>query len=176
MPSLNIELISSLPLMVFLLVGLYTDLTKNRIDNRLIFCILISGLSIQTYTNGLSGFGFGLLGITLGFLFFMPFHLLEGMRAGDLKLMAAIGAFLTVDVVIAAGLSLIAGAGYGVLILLWYRGGAEYFTRYSCMALEYASSGKINYQAPAADAVAATSFPYATAIATGTVLTLMFFR
>ncbi len=176
MPDLNIELLSSIILIGLLSRGLYTDLTQNRISNKLVFCILISGLSIQISTNGLSGLGYGILGIASGFMLFMPFNLLGGMRAGDLKLMAAIGAFLTTDTLIAAGLSLMAGSCYGIVILLWHRGFSEYLSRYTIMMLEYTSSGKIRYQMPAADSVAATSFPYATAIATGTVLTLIFFR
>ena len=176
MDSIDTDLASSILLISFLSFSLYTDLTQHRISNKLILCILLSGLSIQFYAGGLSGFGFAILGIMSGFLIFMPFNLLGGMRAGDLKLMSAVGAFLATDTAVAAGLSLIAGAFYGVIILLWHRGFSEYFARYSTMMMEYASSGRIHYQAPAADTVAATSFPYATAITTGTVLTLIFFK
>ncbi|MGB0845110.1 MAG: A24 family peptidase [Thiolinea sp.] len=175
MSNLSIELVSGITLTIFLAFALYTDLTKHRIANKLVFCILISGLTIQFYASGFTGFLLGLSGIVAGFMIFLPFNILGGMRAGDLKLMAAVGAFLTTNTPIAAGLSLVAGAVYGLVILFWQQGFSEYYNRYTTMVLEYTSTGKMNYQQPANNSVAATSFPYATAITTGAILTLILF-
>lgn len=76
------------------------DLRERRIPNFIVFPALLTGLAINAVTGGLGGLLFGLKGLATGFaLLFIP-YLVGGMKAGDVKFLAAIGAFTgTTDVV-----------------------------------------------------------------------------
>ena len=168
--------ISEVILLSLLAVALFTDISRHRISNTIVFTILICGMIIQLLSNGLSGVAYAIFGVVTGFLIFMPFNIYGGMRGGDLKLITACGSFLTVNTPIAAGLSLIMGAFFGIIVLLWRGGMQEYYFRYTAMMLEYLGSGRFRYQTPATHEAAASSFPYAIAIVSGVLLTLVYFR
>jgi len=69
------------------------DIRERRIPNLLVFPAALTGLTLNTVPRGWEGFGFGLKGLAAGFaLLFIP-YLVGGMKAGDVKFLAAIGAF-----------------------------------------------------------------------------------
>jgi prepilin peptidase CpaA len=166
--------ISTLLLLTLLASAAVIDMRHHRVPN----LISLGGISIAfaLYT-GLLGFGHdglltGLAGMTIGLLIFLPFHVMGGMGAGDVKLMAMAGTFLDpLHAMLAAGLSLAAGSLMGLGILLTRRGATlmarRYVSTFQCLAI----TGKWSYVPPAADEPAATRFPYALAIATGTLAT-----
>ncbi|CAG9165030.1 hypothetical protein LMG23992_00176 [Cupriavidus laharis] len=71
------------------------DLHRRRIPNWLTFSAWMLALPVQMAIHGAGG---GVAGWALGWLtglsIFLPFYLLRGMAAGDVKLMAATGAWL----------------------------------------------------------------------------------
>lgn len=76
------------------LVGIsaYTDIKDRLILNKVTFPFAIAGIVVNTLFDFPGGFITGALGLAFGFaLFFVPV-LMNAMGAGDLKLMAAIGA------------------------------------------------------------------------------------
>lgn len=108
-------------LCVMLAIAIQSDLRRHRIPNQLSLLGLIVGLGLQTLTGGLHGLAFGLLGAGVGLACFAPFYLLRGMGAGDVKLLAAVGAFLGPrGALIAALLSLLAG-GLGAITYVFWR-------------------------------------------------------
>lgn len=157
---------------VILLLGLLgiaveSDLRSHRIPNLLVVLGLALGLAGQAYTGGISGFGDGALGLLIGFGVFLPLYALGGMAAGDVKLMAMVGSFLTpFDALWAALFSLIAGGLCGFLIVLVRGQLPMTFSRYWLMLRARA------YFAPAADEVAGKPFPYSVAILLGTLASL----
>lgn len=109
-----------------MLAASWTDLRTRRIPNRLVLIGLIIGLLLQmTLPRGLGMFshepgGLGLLqgcaGAAVGLLTLLPAYALGAMGAGDVKLMAMVGAFLgPLGVIGAALLSMLTG---GVLALV----------------------------------------------------------
>lgn len=79
-------------LLIVLLISLVTDIKHRKILNIVTFPAIVIGVIYHIITNGWQGFLFSGNGFLLGFAFmFIPF-LLGGMGAGDVKLMAAIGA------------------------------------------------------------------------------------
>ena len=86
--------IPDLALIALLLLACAFDLSKRRIPNRLLAIGLVGALVLHLMagrpsvllTGDLAGFGVGLL-------MFLPLYLLGGMAAGDVKLMATVGAF-----------------------------------------------------------------------------------
>src|SRR5215471_12693389 len=94
-PTLTGQSYPALALLAALLgVAVLTDLRSHRVPNLLNLAGLIAGLALQTYTAGLHGLGDGLLGACVGLACFAPLYLLKGMGAGDVKLLAAVGAVL----------------------------------------------------------------------------------
>jgi prepilin peptidase CpaA len=70
-----------------------TDLLDQRVPNWLTMPATVLALCIQSALAGPQGVAWGLAGWLAGFTLLIPFYAKGGMGAGDVKLMAAIGAF-----------------------------------------------------------------------------------
>lgn len=85
------------------------DLATRRVPNVLTFGAALAALLYHALTGGLSGFGWACAGWLVGTAVFFPFFALGGMGAGDVKLVAALGAWLgplgAVQVAIAAAVA-----------------------------------------------------------------------
>jgi prepilin peptidase CpaA len=114
------QLATSALLCAILAVAAYSDIRTHRIANRLTLFGLVAGLGLQCLGHGLHGVTAGLLGAGVGLLCFAPFYLRRAMGAGDLKLLAAVGAFLGPQGAFFAALfSLLAGGLGSVGYVLW---------------------------------------------------------
>jgi prepilin peptidase CpaA len=163
---------------VILLLGLLgvavtSDLRRHRIPNFLVVLGLVLGLAGQAYLDGLDGLADGGLGALIGFGIFLPLYALGGMAAGDVKLMAMVGSFMTPHFALwAAFFSLIAGGLCGLLLVLAKGQLRQTLERYWLMLRVRA------YLAPAAGEVAGKPFPYSIAILLGSLASgyFMFIR
>jgi prepilin peptidase CpaA len=103
-----------------LAVAVYGDVRRHRISNTLSLLGLMAGLGLQYLGSGLHGATSGLLGAGVGLACFAPFYLLRAMGAGDVKLLAAVGAFLGPQGAFYAALfSLLAGGLSAIGYVLW---------------------------------------------------------
>ena len=97
-----------------------TDFVDRRIPNGLSLGGAVVGFAVHAYLFGRTGLGLSLLGWAVCLACFMPLYLGHGMAAGDVKLMAMVGAFLgPIDGFIACLFTLIAGATLASLALTW---------------------------------------------------------
>lgn len=98
------------------------DVRTQRIPNYLTLSSALAGLGFQLGAHGWWGLKEGCLGLVLGFVLLLLPYLLGGMGAGDVKAMAALGAWLgpwrTLLLFAYMG---IAGGVMGVGVL-WWRG------------------------------------------------------
>lgn len=148
-------------------IAVVGDLRNHRIPNILILLGLGLGLVGQVYSAELTGLGYGVVGMFIGFAVFIPMYALGGMAAGDVKLMAMVGTFLNpYEALAAALLSLIAGGVCGMLIVLVRGQLKQTLQRYWLILTAQA------YFAPEADEVAGKPFPYSVAILSGTLVSL----
>ena len=76
------------------LAGCISDLRTRRIPNTLTFGSALAALAIHAATAGPWGFVASLGGWLTGVAIFFPPYALGGMGAGDVKLLAALGAWL----------------------------------------------------------------------------------
>jgi len=143
----------------FLVAAILTDVSSRRIPNVLIALMLLSGLLAQvtaTLDVGetlLAGFG----GACVGLLVLLPFYVLGGMGAGDVKLLAGAGSFLGPQGALLAGVfTLGAGLVLGLVVIAWQR----FATRRWIVAGVDQSS-------------AAIQLPYSLAISAGTLLAVL---
>ena len=148
-------------------VAVVSDLRNHRIPNLLVLVGLVLGMVGQTWAFGFVGLGHSLLGILIGFALFLPMYMVGGMAAGDVKLMAMAGAFLTPhEALWAAFFSLIAGGACGLLIVLVRGQALQTIGRYWLMLRARA------YFSPAEDEVAGKPFPYSIAVLLGTLISV----
>ena len=68
------------------------DLRTRKIPNVLTFGTALAAVLLHGLTGGLSGAGMALAGWVVGLALFLPMFALGGMGAGDVKLLAAVGA------------------------------------------------------------------------------------
>lgn len=79
-------------LLLVIITCTYTDLTQRKIYNFVLLPVIILAFCYHIYTSGLVGLILSLKGLSLGLgLLFIP-YLMGGIGAGDVKLMATIGA------------------------------------------------------------------------------------
>ena len=90
-------LVSHLNLIIPFIIALWIswgDLKTRRIPNYLTCGAALAGLVFNLAFSGWGGLGDGLLGLLLGFGFLIPIYIWGGMGAGDVKALAALGAWL----------------------------------------------------------------------------------
>lgn len=100
-----------------LLLSIRSDLKERKILNKVTVSFAAVGLLLNTAYDVPEGFLIGLAGLTVGLLIFMVPYLMHGMGAGDLKLMAAIGALTNWHFVIYV--ALITALAGGVIALVY---------------------------------------------------------
>jgi len=85
--------ISTFAVTALVIAVAFFDLRARRIPNFLVFPAVIVGLALNA-SRGWHGFSFGLKGLGLGFLLLLLPYVFGGMKAGDVKFLAAIGSFV----------------------------------------------------------------------------------
>lgn len=75
-------------------IAAITDIASRRIPNVLVACGLTIALILHLFAPISGSWQTWLFGALTSFLVFMPFYLLRGMGAGDVKLMVAVGSFV----------------------------------------------------------------------------------
>ena len=68
------------------------DIRFRRIPNWLMLAGIVTGFVWNALTAGWPGFVHAAAGLGLGFILYFPLYLIRGRRAGDVKLLAAVGA------------------------------------------------------------------------------------
>ncbi|MCY1362225.1 hypothetical protein D9M69_489300 [compost metagenome] len=117
---------------------------------------------------GLSGWAQGWLS---GFGIILPFYMMRGMAAGDVKLMAAVGAWLGAGMALKIALATFVIGGAWAMVLIVTSGQSRAtLLRVGHMLLAAVLPGSLPVQ-PDAEASAGT-MPYGVAIAAGTVAML----
>ena len=76
------------------LVGAVTDIRSARIPNRLTYTALLAALPLRTALLGLAGLKSGIIGMLVAGGLFLLLYTLGAMGGGDMKLMAAVGAWV----------------------------------------------------------------------------------
>jgi prepilin peptidase CpaA len=77
-----------------LVVAAVIDGWQLRVPNWLTFPMIISGWVFAVATSGWAGLGESLLGTVVGLALLMPAYAIGGMGAGDVKLLAGVGAWV----------------------------------------------------------------------------------
>jgi prepilin peptidase CpaA len=141
------------------------DIRTRRVPNWLTLLVALVGILLAT--TGVSGVSVGasLAGIAVGFLLMLPGHAFGGLGAGDVKLLAAVGALLG-PWPIARAFLYTAIAGGALAIMVSWRRQLLKTTFDRAVAIVTSQGGTTAVDAP----TARNRFPYAPAIALGTLI------
>lgn len=169
-------------LCILLLAAVFSDILERRIPNKLvavgiamaIAMHIASMLSNPSPINGMT-WAMPLIGLAAGFCLMAPLYLLRATGAGDVKLMAMVGAFIGAPAVITSTLYTLLAGGLLSLVFMLGRGvAAETLSNLRFMVFDWAQrthSGQ-GVRLPPLQSTAAR-LPYAVAIAAGTGLALL---
>lgn len=167
----QVTAISSLVLGVALTVAVWQDLKIRKIPNVLILLGTASALILQAVQPaGMQSVLMGLAGFAIGLLLLLPFYALKTLGAGDVKLVAMVGAFVGSPAVIGVTLlSMLAGGVLALAVALW-SGQLTQVVKNVLHMLRLASiAGVAAGLKPGANPAPVTGkLPYAIAIACGT--------
>ena len=102
-----------------LAIAVVTDLKEQRIPNVLTFPLMLAGLVIHGLLSGMDGLTFAGLGLLVGFGVMLVPYCFGVMGAGDVKMMAAVGAMLGTSGVLHAFIfTSLAGGVYATVVLM----------------------------------------------------------
>jgi prepilin peptidase CpaA len=161
----------------FVIVAAVFDVRTHRIPNWLVLLGAGTCIAGQMIQPALLGFGIAgaLKGIAVGFALLLPLYLLRATGAGDVKLMAMVGAYLGPwGVAWAALFSFIAGGVLALVVALGRGALGQLFANLRTMLygtlLSAMTTGKTTITTPM---VSVGKLPYGVAIAIGTVVHVM---
>ncbi len=113
-----------------LIVAAYIDGKQLRVPNWLTYPMVFSGLAYSSYVGGWAGLGDGALGMLVGLACLLPLYAVGGMGAGDVKLLAGVGAWMGVTTTFYAFcVSAVVGAGMAVLMILYNRSLSKHYSQ-----------------------------------------------
>ncbi len=150
-----------------------TDIRSARVPNALTLAAAVLGLLSHAVLSGGQGFAASAIGLLTGLVVFFPFFALRAMGAGDVKLMAALGAWLGWQPTIHVALyGAIAGGVMAILVSL----GAGYTRTALANVRELLTSWWLTGIRPlpalTLDAGTGLRLPYAIPILAGVLVTL----
>jgi prepilin peptidase CpaA len=168
---LSMHSIAWWPTLIVLAIATFTDLRSRRIPNWLVLPFMVAGIAVSGWLHGWSGIGQSLAGLGLGALLLGVLCWLGGMGMGDLKLCAAIGAWIgPMQLLFALVITSMAG---GIMALCWAAAGGflgELFQGAGDLVFGFAKRGLRPQPELVLSNPSARKMPYAPAIAIGTIV------
>lgn len=150
-----------------------TDLRTRRIPNMLTFGAAGVAFVFAAVSGGWQGLGTSVAGWVVGCATFLPFFLLGGLGAGDVKLLAALGAWLGPTAAFwTAVYGGLAGGPLAIGVALSKRYLTESLTNFWCLLMFWRTAGIRPMPSLTLQSAAGPRLPYALPIFAGAVLTL----
>jgi prepilin peptidase CpaA len=158
---------------ILLTLACLMDLRTRRIPNVLTFSAAAGAVLFHLSTGGWLAAGWSLAGLALGGLLFFPMFALRGMGAGDVKLLAALGAWLGPGQVatIALATSLVGGA-IAIVVALVHGYLRQALTNIYLILMHWRVAGVKPVPEVTLERTSGPRLAYAVPIAIGTVVTL----
>jgi prepilin peptidase CpaA len=112
-------LIVQVLLLMLVIPAAMFDVKQRRVPNVIVLAGLLLGIGLNLFLYETDGLWMSLKGCGLAFLVYFPLYLVRGMGAGDVKLMAAIGAIVGTAnwLGILVLTSLVAGAAAAAMVI-----------------------------------------------------------
>jgi prepilin peptidase CpaA len=159
------------PTLVVLAVATFTDLRTQRIPNWLVLPFLVAGVMVSGWRLGWHGVGQSFAGLALGLVIYGFLFWMGGMGAGDVKLCAAIGAWIGPSQLIFA--LVVTGMVGGIMVFCWAAFGGflkELFAGAGDVVFGWKKRGALRDPELTLSNPMKRKMPYAPAIAIGTLI------
>jgi prepilin peptidase CpaA len=159
------------PTLIVLVVATITDLRSRRIPNWLVLPFLLAGFVGSGWIHGAAGIVHSLEGLAVGALFFGVLCWMGGMGMGDVKLCAAIGAWIGPSQMLVA--LVLTGIAGGVIAVCWAVAGGfmgQMMSGAGDILFGWKERGLNRHPELVLENPAARKMPYAPAIAIGTIV------
>jgi prepilin peptidase CpaA len=155
---------------LLVIVTASTDIVSRRIPNPIIVAGLVAALLVQGWLHGpLAGSVTWLAGALTGFALLLPFYLVRGMAAGDVKLLMMVGAWVGASMAFRIALATFVIGGIWSLAAAARRGRVGHlFTNLQCLMTSATQPGPGSTAGGPAPLESVGSLPYGVAIAAGT--------
>ena len=157
---------------VTLIVAAVVDGFELKVPNWITFPLIVSGCVYSTWIAGWEGLGWSVLGTIIGLALLLPAYAIGGMGAGDVKLLAGVGAWMHgVHVFYAFCLSAVAGAVIAVLMVVVRRSWDKHYAQFWMILGEISSvrNPEKLYEIAAERKPSMLLLPYGIPIAIGTI-------
>jgi prepilin peptidase CpaA len=155
------------------LLACIPDLRTRRIPNALTLGAAVVAFAFHAATAGLPGLATSAGGWLLGVALFLPMFALRGMGAGDVKLLAAVGAWLGPGQVIwVALITSVAGGVLALIVAAWHGYLRTAVTNVYALLMHWRLSGVQPLERVTLAGSSGPRLAYAVPIAVGTVVTL----
>jgi len=154
-------------LILLVISSIITDITKRRIYNIQTYPVMMLGLIMNFAVGGVEGLILSFLGLLFGMLLLLLFYISGTIGAGDVKLLAAIGALkgslFTLETMFYTALI---GGFMAIVIIAWQGTLIQTLKNsltYACHPFKYSQDDSINHQ----------YLPYGIAISIGCICTFI---
>ena len=116
---------------VVLVVAAVIDGYELKVPNWVTFPFILSGWLYSTVAFGWEGLGWSLLGTVIGLALLLPAYAIGGMGAGDVKLLAGVGAWIYgTDAMYTFAVSAVVGALLAIGMVLVRRGWKKHSSQF----------------------------------------------
>ncbi len=130
---------------IVLVVAAVIDGYKLKVPNWITFPMILSGWAVNLAMHGWAGLGWSLLGTVVGLALLLPAYAIGGMGAGDVKLLAGVGAWVQAEVTFYAFCwSAIIGGVIAIAMVLVRGGWRKHKEQFLIIATEIVSIGDPN--------------------------------
>jgi prepilin peptidase CpaA len=118
-------------LSVVLIVAAVIDGLQLKVPNWITFPLVLGGWIYSTAYFGWEGLGWSLMGTVVGLLLLLPAYAIGGMGAGDVKLLAGVGAWVWASTTLYAFcVSTVVGGIIAIAMVLWRRDWFHHFYQF----------------------------------------------
>lgn len=106
-------------LFIILIVAVIMDMLFDKIYNEWILVSIVAGLSFAAWQGGRTGLLGAVISMIIPIIILYPLFMIGGLGAGDIKLLAAVGCFLTSrETITCLGISFLIGAALSLLKMI----------------------------------------------------------
>lgn len=165
---MNVPLWVAAPVIVLVAAATQTDVRTRTIPNRLTFPALLLGLATHAALGGGEGFKSALVGMAVAGGLLLPGWLFRWMGAGDVKLMAAVGAWMAWPQALIAVLASLLMGGVISLIVALRRG----MLRRALIGAATIGAAAMARNPALAPVTTGVRFPFAVAVLAGSTIAL----
>lgn len=158
---------------VIVCIACIYDVSSSRVPNALTFAAASLAVLVHVLAPSGEGLSHAFLGLVVGLLVFFPLFALGAMGAGDVKLMAAVGAWIGASSIIYVALyASVAGGIMALVVAIRQRYLGTLFSNIKALGMYWWIEGVKPFPALTLESSKSLRLPYALAIAAGLALTL----